>query len=231
MKERSEVEKYQIIFPPGASGHFLKNFLNIDYPDIETSSWASDETRIKCSYISCNHHKNSNSKRKTIGIVPADINDLIKISTNRFLKSNRIYRTIEFNITSNKFLDKIYTSVAESLIKLDFNYSIDIFSTDFDICVFYTQIFKIDELINLYYKINNISIDKSKLTFAKKYIDYHQHFYQTPYYTALHKILEFEYKNQLFEKTKTWSIDLINLTDINACNENLKNFLKKENYL
>jgi hypothetical protein len=230
-KNNNGVQAYQIVYPPGASGHFLKNFLNTELPDIEISRWAQDVSPVECSYLMVGHNKKIRLHEKYIGIIPENLDDLIKITINRFLKSNRIYQTEEFDITSNKFLDKIFMSASRCLVDSDFNYDLDIFSTDFDICIFYNQIFKIEDLEDLYHKINGIDASNVKLEFAKKYIDYHRDFYQTPYYTSLHAILKFEYEHQLFEKTRSWTIDSINLTDIEVCKENLKNFLNKENYL
>ena len=242
MKKIDKFFKYQIIFPPGASGHFLKNFLNIEFREVKVSNWVQDFHIIEDSYIACGHIKKSNVQY-TIGILPANNNELIKILINRYLKSNRIYLTTEFDITSVDFLTKIYISIKKELSNKDFNYvrnfyisdeilegQIDTYSGNFDFCVYYNQIFNIDYLKNLYYKINGIPVDNFKLDFAKDYINYHKKFYQTPYYKVLHQVLKFEFENNLFEKTRTWSIDFFDLNDSASCDENLKNFLKKENY-
>ena len=223
--------KYQIVFPPGAGGNFLRNFLDAELPDIELSNWEQFNENNKSSRIKLCHTKIAKSNLKYIGIVPANLDDLIKISINRFLKSSKIYQTAEFNIKSNKFLDKIFISTLNCLVNSNFDYNLDIFSTDFDICIFYNQIFKIEDLKDLYYKINDTEASIHKLEFAKKYIDYHNDFFQTPYYISLYSILKFEYEHRLFEKDRMWSIESIDLSNIENCKENLKNFLNKENYL
>jgi hypothetical protein len=242
MKKDNKFFKYQIIFPPGASGHFLKNFLNTNFRNIEVSNWAQDFVTIEDSYIICGHRKKSNVQYSIV-ILPSNNDELIKILINRYLKSNRIYQTSEFNINSIDFLTKIFISISADLTTKNIEYAqnfytsnevlegqVNLYSGDFDFYVYYNQIFSIDYLKNLYYEINGVFADNFKLDFAKDYIKYHKNFYQTTYYKVLHQILKFEYENDLFDKTRTWSIDSFDLNDVKGCDENLKKFLKKENY-
>jgi hypothetical protein len=244
MKNPNKLFDYQIIYPSGASGNFLKNFLDVEFRNIEASTnWVQDSyNTLYGSYIVSTHKRRFDAQH-SIGIVPSNNDDLIKILINRFLKSGKIYQSIEFDTNSIEFLDKIFISIANELSSTNLNYiqniytsqdvldgQLNVYSIDFDFCVYYNQIFDIEYLKRLYYSINGIPVDDFKLTFAKNYVNYHKNFYQTSFYKVLHQILKFEYENHLFKKIRTWDIGLFDLTNVELCNENLKKFLKKENY-